>query len=197
MPLTVREAALDDAPLLVRVVDMASEGVVPSLWAEMAPPEMDASDVGLGLVGQEEGDFSYRNAFIADLDGASVGGLIGYVLPSTPQPVGPEVPDVFVGIEELAQLVPKHWYINFMAVLPEGRRQGAGSALLDAAERQAHDRACPGLALIVAASNINAMRVYLRAGYAERARRPFDLSGFGAEPTEAVLMVKKLDQRDA
>ena len=74
-----------------------------------------------------------------------------------------------------------------------GRRQGAGSALLDAAERQAHDRACPGLALIVAASNVNAMRVYLRAGYVERARRPFDLSGFGAEPTEAVLMVKKLD----
>ena len=31
------------------------------------------------------------------------------------------MPEAFVGIEELAQGVPGHWYINFMAVLPEGR----------------------------------------------------------------------------
>ena len=193
MPLTIRKAAPDDAPLLVRVIDMASDGLVPTIWAEMAPPGMDGSGVGLALVAAEDGDFSYRNGFIAERDGAELGGLIGYALPTTPQPVGPDVPEVFVGIEELAQLVPGHWYINFMAAVPEGRRQGVGAALLKEAEEQARVRSCPGLALIVAASNENAIGVYRRAGYTERARRPFDLSDFGTEPTEAVLMVKELD----
>ena len=193
MPLTIRKATLDDAALLVSVIDMASGGVVPTLWAEMAPPGADESGIGLSLVAAEDGDLSYRNGFVADSDGADLGGLIGYVLPTTPQPAAPDVPAVFVGIAELAQLVPGYWYIDFMAARPEARRQGVGTALLNEAEQQARDRSCPGLALIVAASNEDAASVYRRAGYAERARRPFDLSDFGSESTEAVLMVKELD----
>ncbi len=193
MSLTVRKATPDDAPTLVRVVDMASGGVVPTLWSELAPAGMDGSDVGRSLVEAEVGEFSYRNAFIAERDGADLGGLIGYVLPTTPQPVGPDVPEAFVDIEKLAQLVPGYWYINFMAAVPEARRQGVGAALLIEAEKQARRGSCPGLSLIVAASNENALSVYRRAGYAERARCPFDLSDFGEEPTEAILMVKELD----
>ena len=193
MPLTIRNATPDDAPLLVRVVDMASGGVVPMLWDEMAPSGTQGSEVGLALAAKETGDFSYRNGFIAERDGTDLGGLIGYVLPTTPQPVGPDIPEVFVGVEELAQLVPGHWYINFMATVPKGRRQGVGAALLNEAEAQARDLSCPGLALIVAASNEHAISAYGRAGYIERARRPFDLSDFGEEPTEAVLMVKGLN----
>ena len=194
MPLTIRKATPEDAPLLVRVVDMASGGVVPMLWSEMAPPGMDGSDVGRALVEAEDGEFSYRHAFIAEHDGAALGGLIGYVLPTTPQPVVSDIPKAFIEIEKLVQLVPGHWYINVMAAVPEGRRQGVGTALLDAAEDQAREQSCPGLALIVAASNETAMRVYQRVGYIESARRPFDLSDFGDARTEAVLMVKKLDE---
>ncbi|MDJ0822277.1 MAG: N-acetyltransferase [Paracoccaceae bacterium] len=192
MPMTIRKAIPDDAPLLLRVIDMASGGVVPALWAEMAPPEMDRSDVGRALVAAEGGEFSYRNGFVAERDGLQLGGLIGYVLPTTPKPIGPEVPEAFVGVEELGQQAPGHWYVNFMAAVPEGRRQGVGTALLREAEAQARTTGCPGLALIVAATNENAISVYQREGYAERARRPFDLSDFGEEPTEAILMVKEL-----
>ncbi len=192
MPLTIRKATPDDAPLLLRVVDMASGGVVPALWAEMAPPGMDGAAVGHALVTAADGDFSYRSGFIAERDGMKVGGLIGYSLPTTPQPAAPDVPEAFVGVEELAQLAPGYWYINFMAVVPEGRGQGLGAALLKEAEVQARHSSSPGVALIVAASNVSAMRLYQRAGYTERARRPFDLSDYGEEPTEAVLMVKDL-----
>ena len=194
MSLTIRRATLDDAAFLLRVVDMASGGVIPTLWSEMAPPGMDGTVVGRDLIGSEDGDFSYRNGLIAERDGVQLGGLIGYALPSSPQPAGSETPEAFVGVEELAQLVPGHWYINVMAAIPEGRRQGVASTLLNGAERQARDRSCPGLALIVAASNEAAVRVYRQAGFVERARRPFDLSDFGEDPTEAVLMVKELRQ---
>ena len=160
MPLTIRKAKPDDAPMLMRVIDMASGGVVPTLWAEMAPPGMDGPGVALAQIAAEDGEFSYRNGFIAEQDGAQLGGLIGHVLPTTPQPIGPDVPEEFIGVEELAQLVPGHWYINFMAAVPEGRRQGVGTALLNEAEKHARNRSCPGLALIVAAPNENAISVY-------------------------------------
>lgn len=176
----------------MQVIDLASNGVVPDLWAEMTPPGMDGSGVGLALVTAKDGEFSYRNGLVAERDGAQLGGLIGYVLPDTPQPVAPDIPEAFVAIEELTQVVPGHWYINFMAAIPEGRRQSVGAALLKAAEERARELSCPGLALIVAATNRNAVRLYRRAGYTERARCPFDLSEYGDEATEAILMRKEV-----
>ena len=178
LTITICKARPEDTPQLVQIVDMASGGVVPTLWADMAPPGVDGSTVGNALVAAEEGDFSHRNGFIAEKDGVNLGGLIGYPLPTTPQPAGYDVPEVFVGVEELSQLVPGYWYINFMASVPVGRGQGVGAALLNAAEVQARYCSCPGLALIVAASNVNAISVYQRAGFTERERRPFDLSDF-------------------
>ena len=192
MPPFIREATPDDAALLVHVIDMASEGLVPALWDEMAPEGMDGSAVGLALVTAEDGDFSYRHGFVLEEGGATLGGMIGYRLPTSPEPAGPEVPDVFVAVQELATLAPGYWYINFVAVAPESRGKGLGNALLDVAEARARSGACPGVALIVTTSNADAVRAYVRAGYRERARRPFNLSDFGLEPTEALLMVKDL-----
>ena len=191
MHATIRKATPEDAPLLVRVVDMASEGLVPALWNEMAPDNMDGSEVGKSLVLAEDGEFSYRHGFVLEEDGSPIGGMIGYPLPVVAEPVGPEVPDAFVAIEELSQLVPGYWYINFVAITPENRGKGLGKALLDEAEVQAREGGCPGVALIVAATNVGAIRAYASTGYREVARRPFELGEFGLEPTEALLLVKE------
>ena len=191
MPATVRKATPEDASLLIRVIDMASEGLVPALWDRMAPEDMDGSAVGQALVSAEEGVFSYRHGFVLDQDGSLIGAMIGYPLPTTAEPVGPEVPDAFVAIEELASLVPGYWYINMVAMMPEARGKGLGAALLNEAEAQARRSGCPGLALVVAATNDRALRAYARAGYREIARRPFELGEFGMEPTEALLMAKE------
>ena len=192
MPPFIRDAAPDDAALLVRVIDMASEGLVPALLDEMAPEGSDGSAVGLALVTAEDGDFSYRNGIVLEDGGAALGGMIGYPLPTTPEPAGPEIPDVFVAVNELETLAPGYWYINFVATVPESRGKGLGTALLDEAEARARDSGCPGLALVIFASNAAAIRAYMRAGYRERARRPLNPSKFGLEPTEALLMVKDL-----
>ena len=191
MPATIRRATPEDASLLTHVIDMASEGLVPALWDAMAPEGMDGSAVGEALVSAEDGDFSYRHGFVLEQDGSAIGGMIGYPLPTTTEPAGPEVPEAFVAVEELANLVPGYWHINMMAMLPEARGKGLGAALLNAAEAQARNSGCPGLALVVAATNVGARRAYARAGYREVARRPFELGEFGVEPTEALLMTKE------
>ncbi|WP_159453877.1 hypothetical protein [Ruegeria meonggei] len=50
---------------------------MPTLWAEMAPPDMDGIGVGRAMVAATEGEFSYRYGFIAERDGVEIGGLIG------------------------------------------------------------------------------------------------------------------------
>ena len=191
MPVTVRRATTDDASLLVRIVDMASAGLIPALWDSMAPGGMDGSAVGQALVLAQDGDFSYRHGFVLEEEGVPIGGIIGYPLPTTARPVGPEVPQAFVAIEELANLVPGYWYINMMALVPEARGRGLGARLLNEAEAQARSCGCPGVSLIVAATNAAAIRAYRRSGYREVARRPFEPGANGMEPTEALLMTKR------
>lgn len=192
MPATIRRATPEDASLLIDVIDMASEGMIPAFWEEMAPEGMDGSAVGHALISEQDGEFSYRNGFVLQEAGTPLGGMIGYPLPTTPKKAGPEVPEAFVAIEELPNVVPGYWYINVVAMMPDARGKGLGAALLTEAEAQARQRGCPGLALIVTATNTGAIHAYERAGYREQARRPFDLEAFGIEPTEAILMVKAL-----
>lgn len=190
MPPIIRKATPDDAALLMRVIDIASEGFLPRIWEAMAPDGIDGSAVGLATVNAKDGEFSYRHGFVLEEGGTALGGMIGYPLPSKPEPVGYEVPAAFAGVNELQTLVPGYWYINVLAVEPEARRHGLGTALLNEAEVQAQNSDCPGMALIVVATNTGAIGAYTQAGYREKARRPFDLSEFGEESTEALLMVK-------
>ncbi len=192
MAVTIRKATPGDAELLVRVIDMASEGLLPTLWEAMAPEGMDATAVGLSMVSAQDGEFSFANGFVLENDGKPIGGMIGYPLPDTPKPPDPAVPAAFAPIEELTNLAPSHWYVNVVALDPAWRGNGLGSALLDEAEGQALSAKCPGMALIVAASNAVARHAYERAGFLEVTRRPFDLSEFGEESTEAVLMIKTI-----
>ena len=191
-PPSVREATPDDAALLVRVIDMASEGLVPALWDAMAPNGTNGSEIGLSMVTEEDGDFSYRHGLVIEQDGTPLGGLIGYPLPTTPEPIEPEVPEVFVPVKQLEELVPGYWYINVVALEPESRGKDLGRTLLFEAEARARVSECLGLALVVAASKAGAIRAYIYAGYREKARRPFELKDFGLEPTEALLLVKDL-----
>ena len=190
--ISIRKATPDDAALLFQVVDMASEGLIPMLREGMAPDSMDGAAVGQALISEADGEFSYHNGYILDNDGAALGGMMAYALPDEAGPVDPDIPETFGAIIELEHLVPGHWYINMMAVLPEARGRGLGSRLLAEAESQARGQGCPGVALIVAASNKGAISTYERAGFVEMDRRPFNLGDFGMEPTDAILMTKVL-----
>ena len=192
MPVRIRPATPEDAPALLRVIDLASEGLLPTLWAGMAPKGVTADEVGLGLVTAEAGDFSYTSGWLAERHGTVGAGMICYRLPDPPGPADPDTPPAFAGVEALAAQVPGWWYINFFATLPEYRHQGLGKALLEKAEDLARAVGCDGIALIVAASNGAAIKLYQRAGYVERAREPFDLAEYGHAPTEAILMVRAL-----
>jgi len=57
------------------------------------------------------------------------------------------------------------WVLNDLFVAPEGRRSGAGSALLDRAERWARETGAKGLTLSTEITNGTAQRLYESAGW--------------------------------
>ena len=74
-----------------------------------------------------------------------------------------------------------------LAVAPSARRQGIGSALLDAAIRESIDRGVSDLYLEVRESNQSARRLYASRGFEEVSRR----KGYYRSPVEDALILRR------
>jgi len=186
-----RRAEIADAPALTELVNYAGEGLPHYLWSTLANPGENPWDVGLARAAREEGSFSYRNAYLIEQDGQCAGALIGYEIPDAPEPISADMPAMFVPLQELENLAPGTWYVNVLAVMPQYRRRGLGTALLGLADRMAGELSKPGLSVIVSDANGGARALYERCGYAERASRPMVKERWRNDGRNWVLLTKE------
>ncbi len=189
-PLKSRPATAADAECLVDFVLMAGEGLPDRVWAEMAEPGESLREVGLRRASRSEGAFSYTNATLFEQNGRVVGGLVGYKLPDTPEPIGEDFPPEFVPLQELENLACGTWYVNILGVYDDARGQGVGTAMLARAEANAASEDARGLSIIVFSSNPGAEKLYRNVGYVEVARRTMNMPGWRHDGCEAILLVK-------
>jgi ribosomal protein S18 acetylase RimI-like enzyme len=190
----LRPARREDAEVLARLTDMAGHGMPAYMWTQAAGAGEQALDVGRRRFQRDEGNFSYRNAWVIEVAGEVAAGLIGYRQPEPYELAGVEqFGPILQPLIRLEAMAPGSWYVNVVAVLPQYRGQGLGSLLLADAERRAYEVGARSLSLIVAAENARALSLYERLGYREHARRP--IVGFpGFEyGGDWVLMVKAVD----
>ena len=75
-------------------------------------------------------------------------------------------------LDFMDQVPGDDWYVQMVAVDPDARGRGVGSALLAEAERRARQTDCVRLALDVDADNTGARRLYERLGYTVVAESP-------------------------
>lgn len=190
--LILRPARPSDALALVEIVEMASEGMVTHVWRGMAQPGETPREVGLRRALRGEGSFSHVNSTLATLAGRVQGGLIGYPLGAA-QRIGPDMPAMFVPLQELENLAAGSWYVNVLAVMPYWRSHGIGSRLLVEAERQARDCGCTRMSIIVSSANAGARRMYERFGFEFRADRSMGKSDWVNPGTHWQLLIKILD----
>lgn len=188
----IRPATKDDADLLAELVNYAGEGLPYYLWSKMAGPRQSVWDVGAQRALREEGAFSYRNATLIEADGEAAGCLIGYAIADRPEPVAADMPPILVPLQELENLAPGTWYVNVLAVLPEYRDRGLGSALLELADETGRKAGGKGMSVIVSDANSAARRLYERCGYKEAARRPMVKEDWDGAGAEWVLLTKRL-----
>lgn len=79
-------------------------------------------------------------------------------------------------------------HIVTIDVLPDARRRGIGSSLLDAAEERLRNLHCQRVRLETAVDNLAAQRFYQRYGYAVTKNIP----GYYSNGTDAFVLVKNL-----
>ena len=191
----IREAGKRDCAELAQLINFAGEGLPLYLWEQTAAPGEDPWQVGRERAARETGSFSYRNAVIAEVDGKIAGALIGYPASAEAEAIDTaNTPPMFVPLLELENLAAGTWYVNAVATFPETRGLGAGSKLMQWAERRASELELRGISLIVSDANRGARKLYERLGYDEVARRPMVRERWQTDGRDWVLMIKKRGQ---
>jgi ribosomal protein S18 acetylase RimI-like enzyme len=185
-PPVLRSARAADAADLARLADLAGEGLPRYLWAKLAETGEDPFAVGERRAARGEGSFSWRNALVAEVEGAVAGALVTYRIGDAPEPIG-DVPPIARPLQALENRVLGTQYVNILAVYPAFRRRGIARRLLAAAEARAGN---PGTSLIVADRNSRARRLYEDAGFREVARAPIVKEDWSCASAAWVLMLK-------
>ena len=188
----LRPALVEDAPILAELVNYAGDGLPLHLWSKMAAPCESAWEVGRRRAARPEGGFSYRNAIIIEHRGACAGCLIGYEIPNQPEPIGGDLPAMFVPLQELENLAPGTWYVNVLAVRLQLRGLGLGTRLLDFADETGRARGKRGMSVIVSDANPGARRLYERCGYHVAAARTMVKDDWQNDGRNWVLLTKAL-----
>lgn len=187
----IREARAADAPHLVRFINMAADDLPLHFWRGAVGPDGDPWALGRERAARETGSFSYRNAWLAEVDGAVAACLLGYAA-EDPGPIDPDTPPIFVPLLELEALAPGSWYLNVLATDEAFRGRGLGRALLARAEAIARAAGHDRVSLIAADTHRDALRLYAAKGYREIARRPVVKDDWEVDASEWILFIKSL-----
>lgn len=188
----IRDAKASDAAHLSRFINMAADDLPLHFWQKSVGPDGDPWAYGEERAARTTGSFSYRNAWIVEVEGAVAACLLGYPADETPAPIDPDTPPIFVPLLELEALAPGSWYLNVLATYPPFRGEGLGSALLAHAEDVAHRMGHRTISLIAADTHPEALRLYQTKGFREVARRPVVKGDWQVAAQEWILFTKPL-----
>lgn len=186
----IREAKASDAAHLVRFINMAADDLPLHFWRKSVGAEGDPIAYGQERAARETGSFSFRNAWLAEEDGAVAACLLGYPAEDDPSPIAADTPAIFVPLLELEAMAPGSWYLNVLATYPAFRGKGCGSALLSKAEDVTRQQGRKTISLIAADTHQEARRLYAAKGFAEVARRPVVKGDWKVDAGEWILMTK-------
>jgi ribosomal protein S18 acetylase RimI-like enzyme len=173
--LRFRRARESDAVDLACLIDSASRGLALWLWSTLRKPGQSAIEVGRHRIRTQTASPLHYGAFtVAEIEGAVAGALTGRLIPiAHERGDSADLPDAFAPVLELEAVAAGSWYLNVVAVYPEFRRRGLGFALLRQAEQIACLAGATQMSLNVEEVNSGAMKLYLRYGFEEWARRPY------------------------
>ena len=184
----LRAACPEDANILAVLYDMSSDGMPSKFWQSLAAPGQSIWDLAASRARREEGDFSYRRAWVLEDGGEAVAGFFGGALSDDPVEIDPDGDLTFAPFQELQNLACGSWHLDAMAVLPDHRGRGLGQEMLKAVSSLARDNGRAEISLVVMSHNQGARRLYHRSGFAERSRRLFTAKGWPYTGSEAILL---------
>lgn len=188
----IRDAKPSDVDHLVRFINMAADDLPLHFWKKTVGPDGDPMALGRERAARETGNFSFRNAWLAEVDGQVAACLLGYPAALEPEPIAPDTQPLFVPLIELENLAPGAWYLNVLATYPQFRGKGLGSALLAKAEEVTRHMGRTTISLIAEDTHLDALRLYRAKGFIEIARRPVVKEDWQVDAREWILFTKPI-----
>ena len=186
----IRAATAADAGHLVAFINMAADDLPLHFWKKSAGKDADPWAYGRERAARETGGFSFRNAWLAEVEGEVAACLLGYAAEPEPAPIDPETPAILVPLLELEAMAPGSWYLNVLATYEQFRGRGCGGALLSFAEEVARKAGHREISLIAEDTHQDALRLYRAKGFREVARRPVVKDDWEVAAAEWILFVK-------
>ena len=149
----IREAKASDAADLVRFINMAADDLPLHFWRKSVGPDGDPWAYGAERAARDAGNFSYTNAWLAEVEGEVAACLLGYPA-DDPAPIAADTPALFVPLLELEAMAPGAWYLNVLATYAAHRGKGAAGRV-----RRRDRRVVAHVDLAVHVPEITAVRV--------------------------------------
>ena len=171
----LRPARESDASDLACLFDIAARGNALWTWSTLREPGQSAIEVGRNRIRTNTAHPSYyKNFTIAEIEGAVAGAFAGRLIP-IPYHRGDaaDLLETLAPYLALEAIAAGSWDLFVVAVYPEFRGRGLGSELLRHAEKIGRESGASRMSIIVEDANAGALRLYLRHGFAEWARRPY------------------------
>lgn len=169
----IRPATTQDTLAIAELALMAGEGIPAYFWAQSQAPGESLLAVGARNAQSETENFSYRNVQLAQMEEGIAGMLLAYrLLPAEAAVKLDEFPEFIRPLIELEQCVPDSYYVNMLAVYPQFRGRGVGTALMGRVDGLARQAGSTLSSVAVFEENAGALRLYERLGYRVVEGRP-------------------------
>lgn len=160
----IRKATKDDAPLIAKVVAMAI-GEETAVFYGGENYMNTFEEIAL----LENSQYSYRNAFVAEVDGEIAGAVVGYDGAKLHNLREATLDIIFKHTGKELQIADEtdasEFYLDSLAVMPEYRGCGVGSKLILAMNERASQEYKKPIGLLVDFENPDAERLYKSLGF--------------------------------
>ncbi len=170
--INIRKATINDAQLIAKVVGMA-------IGEESMPYYCGNSwmEVIAHIARQDNTQYSYRNALVAEINGTPAGAIIGYDgahLHTLRQPTFDIILQYInkINITE-DETEAGEYYLDSVGVLPEFRKMGIATKLIKAMRDKIRAEGHTKFGLIVDFDNPTAERLYTQIGFHRVGQRTF------------------------
>ncbi|NQW09165.1 MAG: GNAT family N-acetyltransferase [Alphaproteobacteria bacterium] len=167
--LTLRSAAVADAPAIARLFLIASDGLAAYIWQRVATPGQSLEDAGAARYARTGVAFSFENCLVVERNGEVVAMAHAFPMDAPSPGAEAETDPVLRPYAELEDY--GSFYLAGLAVDEPMRGWGIGTRLLNAVISRARGRGLRRVSLICFDGNRDAMRLYTRRGFHEMDRR--------------------------
>ena len=172
--ISIRKATINDAPFIALVIAEAlGDDIMERNTTSICPDDEHRLLRLTDVARADDTLYSWRHTLIAqDTQGTPIGGLIAYpgdnyiAMRNLTFEMVSELITFDVSAMD-AETQPGEYYLDSLAVLPQYRKQGIGSLLLQAGIKEARQIQCPAI-LACAPENLGAKQLYQSLGFSHQ-----------------------------